>query len=363
MIGTRVFPAWLTRQAYWLAALVPLLLPLGWWLRELPGMSVAFAWVSLLVLYGALPLLDALLGRDLRDPEPGGHCYYTDTIIPVVACLSYAVVLLWSLYTLAQFPEAFPPLALLGWTLSLANVGGVVAINVSHELIHKRDARLRNLGGLMLACVGYACFKLEHPRWHHVHVATPNDPSSAARGSTIYGQAPRAWLQNTGRGFLLAVEAARRANRPLPWLLNEMTGWYALTALLMVAVAWAFGPLAAAVFVAHAVGAALLLEVINFVEHYGLARSRREDGRYEPPGIAHSWDSDFWLSNALLLQLPRHADHHTNPTRPYGALQRQPTAPQLPLGYSTLVMVAFLPPLWRRMMHPRLDGEIAAKGG
>ena len=108
-------------------------------------------------------------------------------------------------------------------------------------------------------------------------------------------------------------------------------------------------------FVAHGLGAALLLEVINYVEHYGLRRRRRPDGRFEPPRVQHSWDSDFWLSNALLLQLPRHADHHVHPGRPFTALQRQAGAPQLPFGYSTAVLVALLPPLWWSVMDKRLE--------
>lgn len=357
------FPAWLTRQAYWLAVLVPLLVPAGWAMRELPGFGVAFAWFSLLVLYVALPLLDVLIGHDQRDPREDARSATTDQVIPVAAGMTYLIVLAWALNTLATHPAVFSPLALAGWCLSLANLGGMIAINVSHELIHKRTRWLRGLGGVLLSCVGYACFKLEHPRWHHVHVATPEDPSSAPRGSTVYTRAPRAWVLNTARAFQLAMDAARRKGRPVPALCNEMTGWYGLTAALCVGVYVGLGALPLAVFVMHGIGAALLLEVINYVEHYGLRRQRLDSGRYEPPGITHSWDSDYWLSNALLLQLPRHADHHTHPTRPFAALQRRPAAPQLPLGYSTAVMVALAPPLWRALTHPQLAAGDAPKPG
>lgn len=357
MPRARVMHPTLTRHAYWLAAAVPLLLPLGWTLRDVPGLQQAFAWLTPVVLYGLLPLVDALIGRDTRDPSPRHRDPYTDTLIPLGAALTYFAVLAWALRTVTLYPDAFGPLALAGWVVSLANIGGVIAINVSHELIHRRTAWQRNLGGLMLAAVWYGCFKLEHPRWHHVNVATPRDPSSAPRGSTVYGRVPRALLMNTRCGWALGAEAAKRAGRPA-WQ-NEMAAWYGLSGAMALGVFLAWGPLAGAVYLGHALGACVLLEVINYVEHYGLRRALRSDGRYEPPRTRHSWDADFWLSNALLLQLPRHADHHVNPSRPFGALQRTAEAPGLPFGYATAVLVALAPPLWRRIMDPRVPAEVA----
>lgn len=355
MLKTRHFPPATTHLAYWLAALIPLLLPLGWSLRELPGFGLAFAWLTPLVLYVLLPIADSLIGRDQRNPSPERRALITDTIVPTVAALSYFGVLCWALMTLARYPETFTPLVLLGWVASLANAGGIIAINVAHELIHRRSAWQRNLGGLLLSCVWYGCFKLEHPRWHHVKVATPDDPSSAARGSNVYQQLPRALILNTRCGWALGAEAARTAGRPV-WM-NEMLAWYGISALLTLLVFAGLGALPGWVFLAQAVGAAALLEVINYVEHYGLRRERRDNGRYEPPQKHHSWDADFWLSNALLIQLPRHADHHVNPTRPFAALQRSAEAPQLPFGYATAVLVALLPPLWWRLMDKRLEAQ------
>ncbi|MEJ2535187.1 MAG: fatty acid desaturase, partial [Gammaproteobacteria bacterium] len=263
-------PATLTRHGYWLAAALPLLMPLGWLLRDTAALNPAgfplWAWLTLPTLYFALPLADLLIGPDRRDPDPAQRSAYTDVAVPVVAALAYLATLPWALATLAAHPPAFGILALLGWTASLANLGGVVAINVAHELTHRRDPWLPKLGGLLLSCVWYPGFKLEHPRWHHVKVATPEDPSSAPLGANVYRQAPRAWWLNTACAWCLAVSDARRAGRPLPALNHEMGAWFLLSAALTVGVyAW-LGMLAAAVFVAHGIGAALLLEVINYVE-------------------------------------------------------------------------------------------------
>ncbi len=355
MTRARRFPLRFTHLAYWLAVLVPLLIPLGWALRGQPGFEVLFAWLTPLVLFVLLPVADALIGRDVRDPAPDTRSAISDTAVPAVAAISYFAVLGWALATVAKHPADFPPLALLGWVVSLANAGGVIAINVAHELIHRRSAWQQQLGGLLLSCTWYGCFKLEHPRWHHVKVATPEDPSSAPRGSSVYTQVPRALLLNTRCGWALGAEAARRAGRP-PWM-NEMLAWYGISAALTLAVVLNWGVLAGFVFVGQAIGAAALLEVVNYVEHYGLRRQRLENGRFEPPRKQHSWDADFWLSNALLIQLPRHADHHVNPTRPFPALQRSSEAPQLPFGYATAVLVALLPPLWRQVMDKRLTAQ------
>jgi len=352
MISSRPFPAWLTRQAYWLAVLLPLLIPLGWSLRELPGMGSLFAWLMPALLYLALPLADLLLGRDTRDPDPAGPPPAVTVAVPVLGAVSYFTVLAWALWIVQRHSDVFSTFALLGWAVSLANAGGVVAINISHELIHRRARWQQNLGGVLLAGVCYGCFKLEHARWHHVNVATDKDPSSAPAGSNIYLRAPRAWWLNTLCGWRLGREAARRAGRPA-WL-NEMLLWYGLSLAMGAAAFGMLGPLAGVLFLLQGLGAALLLEVINYVEHYGLRRTQRADGRFEPPRKWHSWDANFWLSNALLIQLPRHADHHVRPGRPFTQLQRSEEAPQLPFGYATAVLLALLPPLWHRVMNDRL---------
>ncbi len=350
----RHFPATLTRHSYWLAVLIPLLLPLAWSMRDLPGFGWLFAWVPLLVLYVVLPALDLLIGRDAANPESTAARVYPDTVVPVAAALVYLPTLAWSLYIIGTRPEAFAWPALAGWALSLGDIGGIAAINVAHELIHRRDARLRRLGGLLLACVWYPGFKLEHPRWHHVHVATEADPSSAPRGSTVYGQVPRAWLANSVRAWKLGAASARARGRAFPALRHEVAGWYALSLALTLSAGLAWGAVAGLVFLVQGLAAAGLLEVINYVEHYGLRRQRGADGKYEPPGARHSWDCDFWLSNAILIQLPRHADHHTHPGRAFSALRYSDGAPMLPLGYPLLVIVAMVPAWWRRLVHPHL---------
>jgi alkane 1-monooxygenase len=352
--SARSFAPEITRHAYWLVVILPLLMPAAWALRGLPGGTVWFAWLPAVLLYGLLPLADVWLGRDGHNPKIKGGGMYPDRLIPILGAGVYLLVLAWSLMLVGREGATWPLLSRIGWTLSLGSIGGILAINIAHELIHRREPWLQRLGGVLLSCVCYAGFKLEHPKWHHVKVATPDDPSSAAVGTTIYGQMPRALVMNTIRAWRLAVQGARARGRPLPWLQHELTGWWVLSASFFTACWLALGSTAAWVFVGQSLVAAGLLEVINYVEHYGLKRKKLDEQRFEPPSVAHSWNADFWLSNAILLQLQRHSDHHVHPSRPFSELQSVRDAPQLPLGYAALTVIAFFPPLWRRLIHPRL---------
>ena len=349
-------PAALRKHGYWLLVVLPLLLPASYLLRDVSFLTAWFSWIPVVILYGILPVLDHLMGRDVHNAEPGrsGPAFYPDVLVPVLVAAVYVPVLAWSLWLAGRSAGQWPALTLVGWVLSLGEIGGIAAINTAHELIHRRARWQRALGGLLLSCVMYPGFKLEHPRWHHAKVATPMDPSSADRGTTVYGQVPRAMALNTVHAWRLAVEAARTRGRAVPWLAHEMTGWWLLT-LGLAGLAWMLaGALGLWVFLAQSLVAISLLEVINYIEHYGLRRREIGEGRYEPPGVQHSWNADFWLSNAILIQLQRHPDHHVHPTRPFTQLQTVPEAPQLPFGYATLSLVAMVPPLWRRLMDPRL---------
>ena len=342
---------------YWLVFSVPALMPLSWWLMQATG---SHFWVALPIvwLYGLLPLTDWLIGRDAHPPVDVQDTWLNRRLVPWLCLPVQLAVVFWALSVL----PALPPLAGAVWLLSLGYVGGVLAINVAHELIHRRSRFDRVVGGLLLSTVNYATFKIEHVRGHHVWVATPHDPSSARRGDTVYRFVPRALVKNTINAWRLEAERLRRLGKSPISLRNELIGWQ------VVIIAFAFcawmiaGWAGVAGFFFQGLVAAATLEVINFIEHYGLERRQLANGRFEKPEPRHSWNSDFWLSNGMLLQLQRHSDHHANPSRPYTRLRSWPEAPQLPLGYSAMLPIAFITPLYRRLIHPRLDARSADNG-
>jgi alkane 1-monooxygenase len=245
----------------------------------------------------------------------------------------------------------------LAWMSSAGFCGGIHAGIAAHELIHRGARWERFAGGLLLASIGYGSFKIEHVRGHHVDVATPADASSAPRGRSIYRFVPEAALRNVVRAF--ALEAARlRARGRSAWSpRNELLGWTAVTLGLGVALPVLYGPIALLFFAAQAAVAIWILETANYIEHYGLRRRPREGGGYERVGPAHSWDVTYIPSAWLLFNLPKHAHHHLRPTLPYYRLEPVPEAPRLPGGYSAMLLLAHLPPLWRRVIDPRIPAE------
>lgn len=350
-------PDTLKRHGYWLVVAVPLLLPLSAFMGVRTGSMAFWAWFPEIVLFVVLPIVDVLIGRSPQPSSRLSDMRRLQIVVPLAAAGAFLACLTISLWVVARWPGLFSPIALAGWVLSMGGVGGVAAINVAHELIHRRAPWMQRLGGLLLTVTWYPGFKIEHLRWHHVWVATERDPASAPKGRSAWLHVPRALVHNPVRAWRLAVERARGQRREMPWLSNELTWWYALAALMLGSVVAAWGALAGLVFVAQGIAAAGMLELINYVEHYGLRRKRLANGRYERPGVAHSWNADHWLSNAILLELQRHADHHVHPSRSFAELESVPEAPQLPLSYAALVPIALVPPAWRRVMHPHLPLE------
>jgi alkane 1-monooxygenase len=349
----------LTIKKYgYLLFLMSITLPLqAYWLGRATGWWDVFAFFVLFVYYVQTPILDALIGQDPINPSAEEQAvmandnYYR---ILTLSCLPlYLGLLFWGAWVLSTAP--FSWIGQLGWTISMGFVGGVIAINTGHELIHKPSKGEQLAGGLLLASVGYGTFKVEHIYGHHVEVSTPADNSTARLGENVYAFILKALIKNPKRAFKL--ERAARARRKLgtAWWQSELLRLYGFTVLLAVICMVLAGPLLGlAYFVGQCLAAIALLEVINYVEHYGLMRRQLPDGRYEKVDPTHSWNSNFAYTNLLLFQLQRHSDHHANAARRYQLLRHFPESPQLPAGYATMVVLACIPPLWRKIMDPKV---------
>ena len=345
-----------------LVFVVPALMPLEAWLGVASGQVDAAAWFPLVFLFVLLPIFDRLLGHDPHNVAPADEVAVSASrwfvALTLLAVPVQAALLAWSAAWFSR--SGLGPVGMVGWVLSQGVVGGILAINTAHELIHKSTRHERIAGGLLLTSVGYHGFKVEHLRGHHVDVATPRDASSARRGQSLYAFLPRALLHNTIAAWRLEATRLRGLGLP-PWhWRNELAGWTVLWIALVAAFAAWLGGAGLVFFLAQGVVAAGSLEVINYVEHYGLERRPLGDGRYERVNPAHSWNSDFALSNLMLFQLQRHSDHHAHPKRRYAVLRHRPEAPQLPAGYAAMFVLAWCPPLWRRLVDPRIDAHRAA---
>jgi alkane 1-monooxygenase len=348
-------PLW-KRLGFLSVFIVPALMPFAAWLGARSGRPDLFAWFPLFFLFVLVPLADYALGHDPDNPTADEAATLERDgwfkAMTLAALPAQLAVMLWSGWHFTQ--AGFGPVGIVGWLLSQGIVGGVLAINVAHELIHKDTALERFAGGLLLTSVGYHGFKIEHVRGHHVHVSTPEDASSARFGQSLWHFLPRALLRNTANAWRL--EAARLAKLDMPWwsVRNELLRWSALWLVLATAIAGWLGAMGLAYFVVQGFLAACSLEIINYIEHYGLERARLADGRYERTTHLHSWNSDYLLSNLLLFHLQRHSDHHETARRRYQSLLHHPDSPQLPGGYASMFLLALCPPLWFRIIDPRV---------
>ncbi len=250
----------------------------------------------------------------------------------------------------------------IGLAVSMGVVGGI-AINTAHELGHKRASSERWLSRIALAQTGYGHFFIEHNRGHHAKVATPEDPASSRLGESFWAFLPRTVAGSVRSAWGIEATRLDRLDKPHFSIHNDILTAWAMTVGLFAGLAIVFGPVVLPYLVMQAVIGFSLLEVVNYLEHYGLRRNKREDGRYERCLPEHSWNSNNVASNVLLYHLQRHSDHHANPTRRYQALRHVEEAPQLPTGYAGMIVLAWFPPLWRRVMDPRLldhfEGDVS----
>ena len=344
-----------TKRYAWLLGLaIPMLPFLTVSLVRATGLRL-FWWFGPIFVFGILPLLDTLIGKDSGNPPDSiiaslerdryyRWCVYL--FVPLqLAALVWACAR-WSSGTLSVVDS-------LGLAMTLGVVGGV-GINAAHELGHKSESVERWLSKGTLAQTGYGHFFVEHNRGHHVRVATPEDPASSRLGEAFWAFLPRSVVGSVASAWEIEKSRLERKGQPTLCIQNDVINAWAMSAVLFGVLLGIFGPSILPWLLIQAIVGFSLLEVVNYLEHYGLARQKRPDGRYEPCAPQHSWNSNNLASNVLLYHLQRHSDHHAYPSRRYQALRSFEEAPELPSGYGTMTVIALIPPLWRRMMDPKV---------
>lgn len=333
---------------------ISLLLPLVAWL----GVEMHLSWsgIGALFAFAGLPVMDALVGRDHRSPSPQQVIDLDDRVAYRLILYIHALaqtVLIWRACEIWSSPSLQWWEGALG-VLSIGSVTGGLGITIAHELSHRNAAWERRLGMLLLLQVGYAHFALEHVAGHHRNVGLRHDPATARKGESVYAFIIRcivgSWLH------VWQMEAQRLGNRgKLRYgLRNRMWWWMLGTPLLAVGIGSVYGATSAVLFICQGAFGILLLEAVNYVEHYGLVRNEVKPGVPEKFGPQHAWEARHTVSNAFLFKLQRHADHHLLPQRRYQSLRVHDESPQLPQGYPGMILLSLLPPLWRKVVHSRL---------
>lgn len=323
-------------------------------LALLPGLILgggAWFWLPLVYGFVTIPVADAFGGLDLADPPEGEEANPLYDGILRLWVVVQGLVMLAAFYRVAQ---GVAPGELLALGLSLGVITSAGGINVAHELMHRREALDRALAELLMSSVSYPHFCIEHVLGHHKNVSTPLDPASSRLGQSLYAYWPQTLIGGLRSAW--ALESDRVQRRGLTAFgPQDRRARYAIWVVLLYALAglgagWA----GLALMAGQSMVAILILETINYLEHYGLERQELAPGRFERVAPHHSWNSNHRISGWHLFNLPRHSDHHAWAHRPFPALRAWRDAPTLPYGYPTMVLLALVPPLWFRVMNPRV---------
>ena len=373
-------PVWRDSKRYmWLWGLfapsaLAIALPLIWTLNSIGWSPVAHLlwWLGPVLVYILIPIADLFFGPDGANPpdevmeyleNDKFYRYLTYAFVPLQYATLVAACYLITANDLSWLglDGGLSVVDKIGLAITVGCIGGV-GINTAHELGHKKVDMERWISRITLAQTFYGHFYVEHNRGHHVRVATPEDPASSRFGETFWAFWPRTVSGSFTSGWNVEKTRLQRLGKG-PWTIkNEVLSAWLMSVVLFGALVAIFGIELLPYLLLQALIGFSLLEAVNYLEHYGLCRQKLASGRYERPAPEHSWNSDHIVTNIFLYHLQRHSDHHAYPTRRYQTLRSWDGAPNLPSGYASMILIAYFPPIWRKVMDPRVlahyDGDI-----
>ena len=333
---------------YVLAYITPLGALMGLWLQ---GFWVFFTPFFTFILVPFLETILPIAKQNLSQKEllSKDKNKFFNVILYLNIPIDYGLIgyFLWSL----SF-EQYSITELVGLTISLGIVVGANGINIAHELGHRKLHFERVFGKILLLPALYMHFFIEHNFGHHLHAATPQDPATAKYNQSIYSF----WFSSIKGQYIKAwsIQKSLLGRAKLPFLSskNDML-WYTLIQFgYLMSVYLFLGELALGLALCIALSGVLLLETINYIQHYGLKRNKKASGRYERISEIHSWNSNHVLGRILLYELTRHSDHHYRAHKKFQLLEYHQSGPQMPFGYTTSMVLALAPPLWFLVMNP-----------
>lgn len=321
-------------------------------------------YLPVLFAFVILPLIDQWVGVDKENVPPSQAALVAEEFY--YRFITYAwvyfqlIFIFWATHAVS-LNSLHTGWEWLGFVLGVSLITGGIGITVAHELGHKKSGLEQFYSKVLLMTVCYMHFFIEHNRGHHVYVATPEDPATARKNEDFF----RFWVRSVFVGYAHAWQhehaRLKHAQQPV-WSRHNQMIWFAILPLLFCALlTWVFSPpgeinwAIPVFFFAQSFFAFTLLELVNYIEHYGIVRKQLPDGRYERVNPLHSWNNSNMLSNFFLFQLQRHSDHHAHAIKRYQVLDHHEESPQLPFGYPTMIILALIPPVWFRFMNHRLE--------
>ncbi|MEM6594372.1 MAG: alkane 1-monooxygenase [Pseudomonadota bacterium] len=315
--------------------------------------------IALVPLYGwgMFSILDAFVGLDTdnADPNTSDRDLFWYRAITIL-WLPIQLVAIYGTMAYALNADHISTNEIIWLFFGVGVISGAIGINYSHELMHQKNKLERWLADLLLATVLYSHFRSEHLLNHHRYVGTPKDPVTARYNEGFHRFFFRVLKDCPQTAWEAETKLLARKNLPATHLKNPFWRYGALQ-LGFLSLAWIIGGWpGVGLFAFQAFVAIWQLELVNYIEHYGLTRKHLGDGKYEHVKPRHSWNASQKASNWLLINLQRHSDHHYKPDRRFPLLQTYEAdeAPQLPHGYPVMTIAAMIPPLFRRIMNPRV---------
>ncbi len=315
-----------------------------------------WSFAAVVFLFGVLPVLELFLKPDPRNLDAAQEAVAREDRLYDLILYSL-VPIQWGLllFFLVQVSAAeLSWVVKLGLTSAFGMACGVLGINAAHELGHRPTKHEQFMAKALLLTTLYMHFFIEHNRGHHKHVSTDEDPASSRHGEWLYTFFLRTITGSWLSAWRLEAQRLRKKGLPVYSLHNEMLRFQAIQLALVAVIAVVFGVEVMGWYLGAALIGILLLETVNYIEHYGLRRRKVGDS-YERPLPIHSWNSDHPLGRLILLELTRHSDHHYLASRKYQVLRHFDESPQLPAGYPAMMALAFVPPLWFRVMDREME--------
>ena len=329
---------------------------LGWITFTHTGLS---CWLAMLYTWVFIPIVELFLKPDKRNLDQVEEAMAKQNV--VYYYILYFVVVLQFTSLLMFFnslkENSLSYLDIIGRTMTMGLLCGTFGINVAHELGHRVNRFEQLLAKTLLLSSLYMHFFIEHNKGHHKHVATPDDPSTAKYGQSVYAFWPQTLVGTYMSAWKISIADLKKINKPFWSFYNEMLVFQLiqLAFVLLIFIFW--GLMTAILFVCAAFIGGLLLESVNYIEHYGLSRKKTTVTSYERVQPHHSWNSNHVLGRLMLFELSRHSDHHYLASRKYQILRNLDDAPQMPTGYPGMILLSLFPPAWFYIMHKELEKQ------
>ena len=313
-------------------------------------------WIPMMIAWIFIPLAELFLkpdpaNMDAAEEELAKKNPVYDFFLYIIVALQYTALYF---YLSGMKADALSWQDALGRTAVMGLLCGTFGINVGHELGHRVNPWEQSLAKALLLTSLYMHFFTEHNKGHHKRVATPDDPSSARYNEPLYLFFIRTIIFSYTSAWHIANEETRKKGKPVFSLYNEMIQFTLIQAVFLLLIYFFFGPVVLLYFLAAALFGILLLETVNYIEHYGLQRKQTGEGKYERAMPAHSWNSNHILCRIFLFELSRHSDHHYMASRKYQVLRHHDEAPQMPTGYPGMMLLSLVPPAWFYVMNRRI---------